>query len=240
MIHLSGENSTDILRIAQEEIAIMAEEGVDGIIIENYFGGTNDVRRILDEIDEYRGRLLIGINILGNNNMAFDLANEFPVDFIQIDSVCGHLNQSDDDLFKAGLDSRRAVFKGVLLGGVRFKYQPVRSGRSEQEDVILAATRADTLVVSGSGTGVEIDLAKLSRFRAILAENSTVTASVPLLIGSGLTVENAKLHLPHADGAIVGSFFKDTRVDTGRVYRPHVRQLMNIVQEIRAETRSAP
>ena len=227
MIHLSGNSVGERSRIAHEEIAIMVEEGVDGIIIENYFGGTNDVRQVLEEVCENPCGCLVGINILGNNTMAFELANEFPVDFIQMDSVCGHLTATDDAAFEYGLAKLREAFNGTLLGGVRFKYQPVKSGRSERDDLMRGVRRVDAVVVTGEGTGMETDMAKLARFREMVGSN------VPLLVGAGLTPGNVRAQLSHTNGAIVGSYFKEGHVDTGLVCRNHVRQIMNIVREIR-------
>ena len=230
MVHLSGDDAADRLQIARDEIATMAGEGMDGVIVENYFGDKSDVRRVLEWACAKQTDVLIGLNVLGDDNMAFDLAAEFSLQFIQIDSVCGHLNATDDVDFAASLAPRRAAFEGKLLGGVRFKYQPVNSGRTEHEDVLLGAGRADALVVTGEGTGVETDLAKLRRFRAVLGAN------YPLFIGAGLTADNARAQLAEADGAIVGSYLKDTFKDTGRVCKDHVQRLMGIVGEIRMAT----
>ena len=227
MIHLSGDSVTERSRIAQQEIAIMVEEGVDGIIIENYFGDRNNVRQVLEEVCENPYECLIGINVLGDNMMAFELANRFPVDFIQIDSICGHLSETNDAGFQDALAGLRTTFNGTLIGGVRFKYQPVKSGRSEREDLLLGTRRVDAIVVTGEGTGVETNVAKLVRFREVVGPD------VPLLVGAGLTFNNARTQLAHADGAIVGSYFKEGHVDTGLVCRNHVRQIMNIVREIR-------
>ena len=232
MVHLSGNSVTERSRIAREEIGIMVEEGVNGIIIENYFGGKNDVRRILQEVCENPYECLVGINVLGDNMMAFELAGEFPVDFIQLDSVCGHLSPADDAAFEKGLAELRAKFNGTLLGGVRFKYQPVKSGRSERDDLLLGTRRVDAVVVTGEGTGVETDVAKLERFRDVAGPD------VPLLVGAGLTFGNVRSQLVHADGAIVGSYFKEGHVDTGRVCRNHVRQIMNVVREVRLASKT--
>ena len=226
MVHLSGD-AADRLQIAREEVAIMAGEGMDGIIVENYFGDKNDVRHVLEWVCAKQADVLVGLNVLDDNDIAFDLANEFQVDFIQVDSVCGHMTAADDVAFEADLATRRAAYNGKLLGGVRFKYQPVNSGRAEHEDVLLGAGRADALVVTGEGTGVETDLAKLLRFRAALG------ADYPLFIGAGLTAANARAQLAYADGAIVGSYLKDTFKDTGRVCKVHVRHLMDIVEDVR-------
>ena len=56
----------------------------------------------------------------------------------------------------------------------------------------------------------------------------------PLLIGAGLTASNVHEQLEATDGAIVGSFLKDTHVDTGRISAAHVELLMREVHSVRA------
>ena len=60
---------------------------------------------------------------------------------------------------------------------------------------------ADALIVSGTGTGVEADLADVERVR-------TACPSAPVLIGSGITAKNAGCYLRFASGVIVGTSLK--------------------------------
>ena len=57
--------------------------------------------------------------------MAFSLAVKYNAKFLQIYSVCGLLRVDVDAHFAEKLSELRPMF---LLGGVHFKYQPVRSG----------------------------------------------------------------------------------------------------------------
>lgn len=59
----------------------------------------------------------------------------------------------------------------------------------------------DALIVSGAGTGLEADLADVERVRR-------TAPTTKLLLGSGVTVANARHFLPAADGFIVGSSLK--------------------------------
>jgi len=73
---------------------------------------------------------------------------------------------------------------------------------------------ADALIVSGAETGSAPDPARLAELRAALSD-------VPLLLGSGLTAENAAA-FSAADGAIVGTSIKrgaqvEQPVDAARV-----------------------
>ena len=50
MLHLAGEGPAAKLAQAEEEARIMAGEGVDGLVVENYFGEADDVERVLDRL----------------------------------------------------------------------------------------------------------------------------------------------------------------------------------------------
>jgi predicted TIM-barrel enzyme len=227
MLHLGGDDPADRLARAEEEARIMAGEGMDGLVVENYFGDADDVERVLDRLLPLALGPRIGINVLRDNDRAFTLARKFPVAFIQIDSICGHLAPHEDSGFAKGLAADRAGVAALLMGGVRFKYQPVLSGRSEDVDLRLGASRCDALVVTSDATGQETDPAKIRRFRA------AVGVGVPILIGAGLTEANVAAQLSLADGAIVGSWLKDGHVDTGRLSAANVSRFMAAVRQTR-------
>jgi predicted TIM-barrel enzyme len=214
MLHLAGDGPEAKLAQADEEARVMAGEGVDGLVVENYFGDADDVERVLDR--------LCGLDLA-----AKILATRYPVSFIQVDSVAGHLPPERDAPFAEELANRRASVQALLLGGVRFKYQPVLSGRPEADDVRIGAGRCDGLVVTSDATGQPTDMDKVARFRAATG------GTVPLLIGAGLTESNAVEQLAAADGAVVGSWFKHDHKDTGRIEAAHVARLMRAVRVAR-------
>ncbi|MEV3871285.1 BtpA/SgcQ family protein [Streptomyces sp. NPDC049906] len=228
MLHLGGDDAADRLSRARNEAAVLLDGGVDAVIVENYFGDVDDVRRVLDALANEPAPKVIGLNVLRDAERAFALAEEFPVGFVQIDSVAGHLAPDADLEFAARLAELRANSRALVLGGVRFKYQPVNSGRSEAEDLALGAARTDGIVVTGDGTGIETAVSKIERFREALGPE------VPLIVGAGVTDANAAEQLRHADGAIVGSFFKDTYRDTGVVDADHVARFMAAVARVRS------
>lgn len=227
MLHLGGDDPADRLARAEEEARIMAGEGFDGLVVENYFGDADDVERVLDRLLSLNLGPRIGINVLRDNDRAFTLARKYPVTFIQIDSICGHLAPDQDAGFAVGLASSRAGVPTLLLGGVRFKYQPVLSGRLEEEDLRLGAARCDALVVTSDATGQETDPAKIRRFRDAVGDG------FPIVIGAGLTEANAASQLSLADGAIVGSWLKDGHVDKGRLSPAYVARFMTAVRNTR-------
>lgn len=202
MIHLAGFTQEKIFEQAKREIAQMYGAGVDAVLVENYFGGTPDVVRVLAFLQENYPNRLYGVNVLGNYAYSYELAQHYGGSFMQVDSVCGHLRPKADRKYAEMIAGIRGGGKPVfVLGGVRFKYQPIRSGRSLEEDLRLGMERCDAIVVTGSGTGVGTDMEKIRTFRRILGD-------FPLIVGAGMTVETCQEQLSVSDGAIVGSYFK--------------------------------
>ena len=202
MLHLSGFGRDEVMKIARREIEIMYRNGVNAVLVENYFGDDTDVENALKYLQDKYPDKVYGVNILEDPNVAFDLARKYGAKFVQIDSVCGHaLPQHDSELAKylERLRGERDIF---LLGGVRFKYTQHLSGRSLEEDLKLGMARCDAIVVTGEGTGISTDLEKIKTFRNILGD-------FPLIVGAGMTAETAQEQLAFSDGAIVGSYFKE-------------------------------
>ena len=202
MLHLSGCGRDEVMEIARREIAIMYRNGVNAVLVENYFGDETDVENALKYLLERYPEKNYGVNILGNPDAAFELARKYGAKFVQIDSVCGHAFPQQDEQLAMYLDRLRGDRDIFLLGGVRFKYQPVCSGRSLEADLRLGMERCDAIVVTGEGTGISTDLEKIKTFRSILG-------NFPLIVGAGMTAETAQEQLAFSDGAIVGSYFKE-------------------------------
>lgn len=218
MLHLKGDARRSAVDRAMDEARIYRRWGVDAVLVENYFGSEQDCRQVLKLLG-HEGGFLYGVNILGDFRHGFALAREYGASFVQLDSVCGHLPAAQDAWFARELDGLRASFDGAVLGGVRFKYQPVRSGRTEEEDLRLGMARCDAIVVTGAGTGVKTPQEKLSRFRRTVG-------SFPLLVGAGCTLETVGETFAQADGVIVGSYFKEGHCAQGDLSAAHVARFM--------------
>lgn len=219
MIHLSGYGRERILDNAKREIEILYRHGVSAVLVENYFGDQVDVENTLKFLKEHYSDKVYGVNILGYPERAFDLARRYGARFVQMDSVCGHLEPNYEKSFLKKLEFIRGSGDIFLLGGVRFKYQPVRSGRSLEEDLKMGMERCDAIVVTGEGTGISTDLEKIRIFRKILGD-------FPLIVGAGMTAQTAREQLAVADGAIVGSYFKEYGEAEYPVEEARVRELI--------------
>lgn len=201
MIHTGCMLGEDMLDTAKREIEIYLKYGVYPLV-ENYFGTSADCEKVLVWLQEYHPRAVYGVNILGDAEEAFLLARAYGASFIQIDSICGHLEPERDEEYAKNLESLRKIHDIVLLGGVRFKYQPIRSGRSMQEDLQLGMQRCDAIVCTGEGTGIPTPIGKVQKFKSVLKD-------FPVIVGAGVTIDTVGETYGVADGAIVGSWVKD-------------------------------
>lgn len=227
MIHTKGINDADMMDRAKREIDIYESNGVDGIMVEPYYGTYHQVEMVLRYLEDSRLEVSYGVNCLNVDCMGFELANRFHCDFLQMDSVVGHVKPRDEETMQAFFDLYRPECKAALMGGVRFKYQPVLSDKSLEEDLQIAQTRCDAVCVTEDATGQETSMSKIMEFRAALG-------NFPLYVCAGVTPHNIVEQSKYADGFVVGSYFKDTYKDSGDVCASHVIELMDKVREIRA------
>jgi hypothetical protein len=85
---------------------------------------------------------------------------------------------------------------------------------------------ADALIVTGRMTGLETPKELIERVKKAAPER-------PILIGSGLSAENAQNLLSVADGAIVGTWLKEHGIAQNRVDPTRVKRLMSVVRTLR-------
>ena len=227
VLHGRGESDNEILHVACKEAEVYAQAGVDALLVENYFCQPQQAEKILSCVRGSFDSLRIGVNILNNDVLNFKLAQEYGCDFLQIDSVCGHLSVTDDEAFEQFIALQRETCPAKLIGGVRFKYQPFLSGRSLAEDLIIGKLRCDAIAVTGSATGEETSLAKIMDFKEILKR-------FPLVVAAGITPQNAQAQLTYGDACIVGSYFKENHDVKEAVDFLNVQKFMTTIKEVRA------
>lgn len=236
MLHLKGDSNDEILAIAKKEIDIYIKGGVDAIIVENYFSNIGrvkgiekqkeEIEMVLSYIREQNFNMVFGLNFLDDDEINFELAKKYNVDFLQLDSIAGHLAPDEDKKFGEFVQKFRSECDVCIVGGVRFKYQPYNSGRSLEEDLKIGMLRCDAIAVTGNATGEETNMSKIESFRNVIGD-------FPLVIAAGMTLENCHKQLEIGDAAIVGSYFKDTYKDTGDVCLEHVEKFIKNTSKIR-------
>lgn len=228
MIHLQGGSESAVLDIARQECEAYLEGGMDGVVVENYFGTVDDVRRALPLLKAEFPGLMVGVDVIWQNDLSFDLALEHELPFIQLDSAAGHLHHEDEGAFEERVASFRARTDALILGGVRLKNQPYLSGNDLATDLRIAKGRTDAVIVTGTRTGEETSLTKIEEFRSHLGD-------FPLVVGAGVNLANCIEQLSTADGAIIGTGLKRNGKTEDVVDAARVRALVSAVREIPME-----
>lgn len=227
MLHLQGDSPQDVLDRAMRETEILVGNGVDGLIVEDYFGSRHDVEAVLAQLANDTPPVPYGVNVLDDGATSFALAEYYGARFVQMDSIAGHLPAAQDAQFASATEKVRHGSSLVLLGGVRFKYQKVQSGNPLAVDLRIAMRRCDAVVVTGDRTGQQTSLDKIRTFREVLGTD------FPLVVGAGVTPKNCREQLEVADAAIVGSSLKETGEVAGEVSARAVADFMDEVRLLR-------
>jgi predicted TIM-barrel enzyme len=228
MLHGRGEGDARILEIAKQELELYRNGGVDGVVAENYFCTPKQAEMILDYTAQHHGDLVYGVNLLDDDDLNFKLAKKYACAFMQIDSVSGHVPPEKDGELEEFLRRGRELSGALLIGGVRFKYQPCLSGRPLAEDLKLGAERCDAIAVTGDYTGQETDFAKIQNFRELLGD-------FPLVVAAGVTPSNLPRQLSLGDACIVGSYFKRNHDAKEAMDAGNIAEIMDAVKKIRKE-----
>lgn len=223
-----------LLEAAVQDARALVEGGCDGIIVENFgdapfFPGSVPPETVaalalaLAEVRGVAGATPVGINVLRNDaRAALGLCATAGAEFLRVNVHTGAA-VTDQGVIEGRaaetLRERGRLCPEVrILADVHVKHaQPLGGGSIGQaaRDVRLRGL-ADALILSGSETGAAPDRGPIEEVRGAVGE------STPILLGSGVTVENAHGLLRGIQGAIVGTATKRSGevrapVETARV-----------------------
>lgn len=215
--------------------------GVDGLIIEN-FGDTpfyprkvppHTIAFMTAIAAQVRSRfaLPLGINVLRNDGIgAIAVATAVGAAFVRVNVYTG-ARLTDQGIIEANahavLRYRKLLASNVrVFADVAVKHSAALASRplaDEIEDAISRG-RADAIIVSGRATGHETRLEDLKEAKA-------AAGSVPVLVGSGGTAQNATALLALADGIIVGTALKSGGVPANPVEPSRVHEFVASVRD---------
>jgi len=218
---LFGGSIDDVIEAAIADAKALTEGGCDGIVFENF--GDRPFRKHVEAetiaamtrvITEVKPRIPFGVNALRNDaRAAIAVAASTGAAFIRINVHTGTMatdqgiieGEAAETLrFRASLAPRVLIFADYLVKHAT----PV--GEHSVRD-LRERGLADAIIISGAETGLPADAKRLAEVRRQI--------DAPILIGSGITGDNADDY-PDADGAIVGTSLKSRgRVDRKRVER---------------------
>ena len=239
-----------VLEIAIDDCRKLEEAGFDGIIVENY----NDAPYLVRERDLGILSLInlavrecinstsipVGLNILRNSAIeSYIIAYVSGAKFIRVNAFVEVLITDSGIIEPAApsLSILRAhypgveVFADILCKHSASLYFAYLSHLTNYDNALRTIVRdaiergkADALIVTGSRTGEPPSTSLLQSVKRY--------SLIPILIGSGLTPENANVLLKVADGAIVGSYIKIGGKAGGRVDIERAQKLVKLIRAI--------
>jgi membrane complex biogenesis BtpA family protein len=209
----------EIIAKARAEARLYQEAGIDVLAIENMHDAPYLKRQVGPEVVaamavlgyevKQATGLRCGLQILaGANHEALAAAMAAGLDFVRVEGfVFAHV--ADEGLIdgSAGpmLRYRRQIGADEVL--VLTDIKKKHSSHAITADVSIVETAhaaefflSDGVIVTGAATGLEASLEELQQVKAAVA--------IPVLVGSGITLDNVDRYLAVADGLIVGSYFK--------------------------------
>ena len=243
-------NIDDVIKRAMDDARILAEEGIDGIIVENFGDspyaagrvhpatisamtiGVLAVHGVVREVDQ-ESRIRVGINVLRADVLsALSIAASTGAAFVRTNVLTGAL-VTDQGIIEGtayeALRERRLLGIGTpIFADVMSKHAyPVGAGVVMELEARSTAYRglADALIVTGDETGAATSGDDLRRARTAVPDR-------PILIGSGLDAENAGELLPLSDGAILGTALKVDGVTEAPVDRDRVREMVGLARTL--------
>ena len=251
MIHLQALPGTPMNQYAVEKIlelalidaAALQLAGADGLIIENMHDVPYLNRTVGPEIiasmsvvaKEIKKEIELpcGIQVLaGANQGALAIAKAANLDFVRAEGfVFGHvadegwINSDAGDLLRY----RKMIGAEDVLIFTDLKKKHSSHAITSDVDLLETARAAefflsDGLIITGTSTGAATSLEDIK----IIKEN----CEKPVLVGSGVTLDNVKDYFQIADALIIGSYFKENGDWKNKVEYDRVARLMAVVNEL--------
>jgi hypothetical protein len=239
-----GGSMQQIIDKAINEAEIYQSAGIDAIAIENmhdvpYLNG--DVGAEIVSAMSVIGyevkrttNLPCGVQILaGANRQALAVALAANLDFIRAEGFAfAHI--ADEGLIQAcaGELLRYRKYIGAAHIAIFTDIKKKHSSHAITADVDIVETAkaaefflSDGVIITGASTGNPANLDDIERTKE--------SVEIPVLVGSGVTLENAESYLKTADALIVGSYFKTDGMWQNPVDYERVKTFMDKVNNIR-------
>ena len=218
----------------------MEDGGVDGLIIEN-FGDTPFMKEsiskltlshfsnIANEISD-TVNIDIGINVLRNDGeSALSIADSINANFVRVNILAGTM-YTDQGIIE-GKAHRIVKLKNSLTNNieiyadvfVKHAVPPVGYTIENQTEELLSRAGADKIIITGDGTGKEINFEDLTKIKEIVPEGK-------LVIGSGVNETNIKEYKDVADILIIGTSFKVDQNVSKPVDVKNVEKLIKMIK----------
>ncbi len=241
---LWGGSMKKVLDKAVKEALLYKECGVDMVAVENMHDTPYLNRNVGPEISasmavvgyevKRASSLPCGIQILaGANKEALACAFAAGLDFIRAEGfVFSHI--ADEGLINscAGELLRYRSSIGANEIPVFTDIKKKHSSHAITSDVDIAETaraaeffRSDGVIITGRSTGLQADLEEIKTVK--------LSIGIPVLVGSGVTIDNVGSYLNISDAIIVGSWFKHESKWQNPINTDKVKLFMEKVRKLR-------
>ena len=234
----------EIVAAAQREAAVYAAGKVDGIIVENmhdtpYLRGAvgpeiTAAMTLAAQAVKAESGLPVGIQILAGANLeALAVAHAAGLQFVRVEGFA-FAHVADEGLIESSAARLLRYRKMIGADGVQVwaDVKKKHSSHAITADIGLGATaeaaefmRADAVIVTGAVTGDPPQSGDVQAARQ--------HCRLPIILGSGVAAENIARFYPHADGFIIGTYFKQDGNWTQPVEARRVAGLMQAVEQLR-------
>lgn len=209
-----------VIKHALKDLKTLEAGGVDGVMVENEYDRPHQVMVgpetiaamtiITQAVVKSAKKVVVGVEILLNDPKAsLAVAKATNASFIRTDYFVDRMSRKEyGGEMRINPKEVMAYRKKIgaenilILADIQVKYATMLEKKSITQSTKQAMKeRADAVIVTGTLTGQ-------SPIVSDLKEAKLVSGKYPILIGSGLTSENAQALLHVADGAIVGTGIK--------------------------------
>jgi membrane complex biogenesis BtpA family protein len=231
-----------ILERAGRELQALQGGGVDAVMFSNefslpYLTKTEPITSIAMArvIGELRSEISVpfGVNVLWDGMASIELATATGASFVR--EIFTGVYASDFGLWdtNVGQAARHRARLGAQGVKLLFNIVPESATYLAQRDIVdltkttVFATLPDGLCVSGLTAGASTDTQVLTQVKG-------AAGNVPVFVNTGVKAHNAQEQLSIADGAVIGTYFKNDGVFENEVVQSRVEELMAEVTALRA------
>jgi membrane complex biogenesis BtpA family protein len=231
---------------AVREAAVYREGGVDALMIENmhdapYLRGSVGpevvaAMAVVGRAVKSESGLPVGVQILAGANLeAVAVAHAAGLDYVRVEAYA-FAHVADEGIIESSAAKLLRFRRKIGADGVRVwaDVKKKHASHAITADVSLGETAAtvefmlgDAVIVTGNTTGEPP--------RAADVREAKSHCRLPVLLGSGVTVDNVSEFYDTADGFIVGSYFKESGLWSNTVERERVERLADALSRLRDE-----
>lgn len=231
-----------IIDRARGELEALQAGGVDAVMFSNEFSlpyltktepiTAVSMARVIGEL-HHEISVPFGVNVLWDGIASIDLAYATGASFVR--EIFTGVYASDFGLWdtNVGQAARHRAHLGAQNVRLLFNIVPESATYLAKRDIVdltkttVFATLPDALCVSGLTAGASTDTEVLTQVKGAAGE-------VPVFVNTGVRANNAQEQLSVADGAVVGTYFKENGLFENVADQRRVEELMGVVKGLRS------